>query len=243
MATSTLTTAKLWVDDVAIHAIANTLGLSFSRAPQDATVFGNTARTSKLGLFVVEVSGSGFADFAGYDGDIWDIYDGGLAVPVSVSATGGDGDTAYAIQALQTMFQPLSGSVGEMTALSFAAVGAGKHPPIRGTILAPEEERTSTANGTPRQLGAVSATQTVYAALHVVGPPLSFGVSLDATVRSDSSSGMTSPTTRITFAQATGKTSEWKSTTGPITDNWWDIRWVLAGVVPVFTFAVIVGIA
>jgi hypothetical protein len=55
---------------------------------------------------------------------------------------------------------------------------------------------------------------------------------------------MSSPTTRVTFSQATGRTSQWATpVAGAITDDWWDISWTIGGTGgPDFTFVAVVGI-
>lgn len=81
--------------------------------------------------------------------------------------------------------------------------------------------KTGTFNGTARQLGAVSATQTVYAQIHATAKT-SF-TSAVFKLQSDDNSGFTTPTDRITFTTITGLTSEQKRLVGPITDDYWRI--------------------
>ena len=53
---------------------------------------------------------------------------------------------------------------------------------------------------------------------------------------------MSTPTNdrEITFAQATGLTSEWLSVVGPITDDWWRVDFTFVGTSA--TFVCVVGI-
>ena len=87
------------------------------------------------------------------------------------------------------------------------------------------------------QLGAVASGQIVAASLHVIAAS---GTSLDVTVESDSTSGMSSPTTQLTFAQATAIGGQFLSAVGPITDDWWRVSWTVVG--GSFTFVVAIGI-
>lgn len=242
MSTHVLTDAKLWLHDVAVTDLANTLELSTSRESLDNTRFGRSARTMRVGLFTVSVSASGFADMTTYDADLFDIYDTSTIGPISVSATGGDGDIAYTTKALTTQLQPLGGSVGDLSALSVQADGSGGVRPVRGTILHAEAAKTATGVGTGRQLGAVSATQTVFGALHVVAASGTLPT-LDVVIQSDDANTFLTPTTRLTFTQATGKTGQFVSAAGAITDTWWRVSFTIGGTTPSFTFAAIVGIA
>jgi hypothetical protein len=78
---------------------------------------------------------------------------------------------------------------------------------------------------------------TIYASIHV----LSGTGTLDAVVESDNNSGFTTPTTRITFTQATGITGEWKTLEGPVTDDYWRLNYTIGGDGP-FSFVVFFGI-
>lgn len=242
MATLVMTDASLWLHDIAVHDLTHTLELSTGREAQDATVMGNTARRFRPGLFTVNVSAQGYADMTAFDASIYSVYDNATTAPLSIAATSADGDTAYTTRSLMTTLAPLGGEVGSMAAVSVEAQGRGGVRPVRGTILHPETARTSTSVGTGRQLGAVSATQTVYGALHVVAAS-GTTPTLAVVVQSDDNSGFTSPTTRLTFTTATGTTAEWQSAAGAITDTWWRVSYTIAGTSPSFTFATIVGIA
>jgi hypothetical protein len=241
MATHVLTDASVWLHDIAIHDITHTLQFATSREAKDSTVFGHTARSNRAGLMTAQVSVQGYTDLTAYDGDIYDVYNNATTAPVSLSATSADGDPAYTLRTLTASLSPLSGQVGDMAAVSLEAAGRGGVRPVRGTILHPETARTATGTGTGRQLGAVAAGSTVYGALHVVAA--SAGDTLDVIVQSDDNAGFTTPTTRLTFTQATGTTAEWQSAAGAITDDYWRVSYTIAGTDPSFTFAVVVGIA
>lgn len=244
MAVHILQDAKLWLNDVSVDSKSNTLEWSTTRETQDDTVFGQSARTMKSGLQVVQVSGSGFADMDTFDSDLFDIFDNATVSPMSASATGSDGDVAYTSQGLAVSFQPLGGSVGDMAAFSIEANGSGGVRSVRGNILHDETAETATGTGTARQLGSVSASESVFAALHVVDASTDGDETLDVVVESDDAQGFASGTTQLTFAQATGKTGEFLSTEGAITDDWWRVNFTIGGAgSPSFTFVVVVGIA
>jgi len=54
---------------------------------------------------------------------------------------------------------------------------------------------------------------------------------------------MTSATSRMVFAQATGITSEWLPLAGAITDDYWRLAVTVGGTTPSFNYVVVLGIA
>ncbi len=46
----------------------------------------------------------------------------------------------------------------------------------------------------------------------------------------------------ITFAQATGVTSEYKTNATANTDDFWRVAWTIGGTAPSFEFVVLIGI-
>lgn len=240
MATQILRDATIWLDGVAVHEIGNSVSFEQGLEPQDCTVFGNSARKYAGGLFTASLSADGYADFGnGYDGALDTVFRNRTSTVASVSPDSTDFSVGYFFEALQSEMTPLSGSVGDMAAISVMATTRGTYGPIRGNILVPSASRAGSSSGTARQLGAVSATQRVFAAAHVTAAA---GGTLDITVKSDDNSGMTTPTTQITipqFAAVTG--SAFGSTAGAITDDWWRVTWTIAS--GTYTFVVFVGIA
>jgi hypothetical protein len=162
--------------------------------------------------------------------------------PVTVLPDGqADGAVAYIANALilGTKIQP--GPVGELHTYDLRAVGRDAGI-ARGLVLHPRATaRTVSGTGVARQLGAVSATQRLWAALHV---PAASGTTPSLTVRvqSDDNAGFTSPTDRITFTAAAGRTAQMSSVAGAITDQWWRVTWTVTGTTPSFRFSVAAGI-
>lgn len=241
MAQYILRDAKIWVAEFDLSGDHNQVTLANSVPELDRTTFGNGSRRRLAGLETTELTASGFSDFA--DDDVNEALHGRIgatAKPISVAPVdGADGGVAYTFQSLHFDYRD-GGNVGEIA--NFEATARSKSKLIKGTVLEPgSAARGSSFNGTAREIGAVSATQKVYAALHVFaasgGTP-----TLDVVVQSDTASNFPSPANQITFTQATAKTSEWKTANGAITDTWWRIAVTIAGTGPSFTFAVVVGI-
>jgi hypothetical protein len=116
-------------------------------------------------------------------------------------------------------------------------------PVVRGLLVHPSNvSRTSSSTGTGRQLGAVAAGKSMYAALHVISAS-GTNPTLDVILQSDDNASFTSATSRITFTQATGRTSQLSSVAGAITDDYWRVSYTIGGTnTPTFAFAVTAGI-
>lgn len=244
MASQVLTDAKLYVASFDLSGDMNALALTYSADMLDATTFGQSARINKAGLKSIVAQHEGLWDSDGTDepDDVFFSRIGTANVPVTISPqTGADGEVAFLFRAVHSEYAP-GASVGDLFAFSVGMQGDDGAPLVRGMVLHPATARTATGNGTARQLGAVSATQDVYGALHVLAAS-GTNPTLDVTVRSDDGSGFASPTTRLTFAQKTAIGSDWQTAAGAITDDWWRVTYTIGGTNPSFTFVVAVGIA
>lgn len=164
---------------------------------------------------------------------------GGSAIAVSLAAqnAAAEGEVAYTGQMVTAQYEP-GGAVGE--AFRFSAGGFATGPLVRG-IVAHRAARTTTGTGTIFNLGAVAAGQRVSAALHVLAASGSTPT-LDVVIQSAAAVGFGSPTSRLTFAQATGVGGQWLSAPGAITDGYWRVSWTIGGSSPSFTFAIVLGI-
>lgn len=167
-------------------------------------------------------------------------------VPISICPDGTgqtEGALAYAWPSVQVAYHQ-SAPVGELATGMISGTGRGV-PVVRGTLMRSTSAAVSaTGTGTVRQLGAVSATQRVYAALHVLSSSGS-SPTMALKLQSAPTSGFASPTDRVTLSTVTANTnrSQWSSAAGAITDQYWRLSWTLGGTTPSFTFAVVCGIA
>lgn len=136
------------------------------------------------------------------------------------------GERAYFFEATQTKFG-VGGSNGELFGFDIEFAPRGD---LYGGRLLDDAITLHTASrtGTSYQLGAqVVGTNVIRAVLHVVEFT---GTSLDIDIRSDDNSGMATPTTRISFTQAAGVTSEGPLTfTAGTTDDYWDADLTFVG--------------
>ena len=240
MPIETLNDAKLYMAGRDFSGQINALALAHGADVKDAPVFGDKGIRRLSGLADIALSHAGFFDAATVDADLHAII-GVDNVPVTAAPNdGAEGKPAYIFQAAHGSYAP-GAEVGELFGYAVTAVGSGGDKLVKGTILGNGVE-TATGNGTAFQVGAVGATQKLYAALHV------FAVSgttptLDVTVESDDASGFASAVTRITFVQKTAVGAEWATPiAGAITDDWWRIAFTIGGGSPSFTFIVTIGI-
>lgn len=238
MATQVLKNVKFYVDGYDLSGDHNQHSLSLSRDAVENTTFGNDSRTYLPGLGNSSHTHQGFyealATSDGPDDALWGNYS--LIVTLGPQ-TGASGEVAYSHASIRTDNAVLDGSVGEMATFSFSGQGSGLS--VRSTIL--EDALTansSSGNGTAYQVGAISASETGYATLHVVAWN---ATTLDVTIESDNAGGFGTPTTQGTFTQATGITSEQLTVAGAVTDDWWRAEWTLVGTSA--TFIVTFGIA
>lgn len=242
MATLLLNDAKVYYGQFDISGDLNQVGMTLEAAALDKTTFGQTTRINQGGLKTSGFSMGGLMqeDTEAIGKVIFDRV-GTNDVVVSVIPQGStEGNVAYFLKSLTSQFAP-GASVGELYAFNASAVASGHQQLVRGRVEHAKAARTATGSTTGSQLGAVSATQSLYCALHV------FTVSgtsptLDVAVESDDNSGFTTAVSRLSMTQATAATSELKSVAGAITDDYWRVTYTIGGTSPSFSFAVVIGI-
>ena len=233
---------KLWVDQWDLSGDLQGVALELGHELQDDTVLGDSTRSHVPGLETMDLQHEGVW-IAGVDQPdaIFEEHKGLADVLATVTPVNGtEGAIAYFCRTSRGLYTP-GGKVGDLHQFSVSLKASGGYGAIRGTLMV-NATKTSTATGTARQLGAVTAAQKLYAGLHVLTVS-GTSPTLDVTVKSDDASGFPSATTRGTFAQKTAADSEWLTpVAGAITDDWWRVDWTLGGTTPSFEFVVSVGI-
>lgn len=191
------------------------------------SVAGTAARSYLSGLESWQVSHQGYLDEGG-DGGPTDVpWTGkGSAQTITIGPDGAAlGDVAYVGQRLVGTLELITGSVGDMAAMSLNGRGTGYL--AKGNFLLGETAISATADAAGVNVGPVTAAEDAYAALHVVA--VSGSPTLDMVIQSDADDNWLSPTNRITFTQATGLTSEYKSFTAGTSDDWWRASYTFGG--------------
>lgn len=212
--------------------------LSMTADDKDNTTLGASGRTRLAGLVDARFAHQGYLNLG--TGNQEDVMFAALGVnqAVTVASSGAAsvaGDRTFIMECAD--FDLSWGDpVGEVASFNASGmpstVGA-----VAGTLLHAVAAETTTGSGTAFQLGAISATQKLYAALHVIAGS---GGTLTVRIQSDTT-GFPSPTTVATFTALTGPGSQWLTpVAGPVTDTFWRADWTVTG--GSFTFAVSMGI-
>lgn len=242
MALQVLRDCKLIVGKYDFSSKMNALALNYGAEALDDTTFASGGTKSNTGgLKTVSFQHEGLFDTG--VGSVDEVFytNVGLAEqPVAISPqAGAEGELAYFFKSLQTKYSP-NGKVGQL--LSFSVGGEAQGSPLVRGIVGHTNTRTTTGVGTAYQLGAVSAVQDLFAALHVL---VASGTtpSLVVKVQSASNQAFTTPNDRITFAAQNAANAVWATpVAGAITDTWWRVTWTITGTTPSFQFIVPVGI-
>ena len=238
MTIAVLKDVDLWFDAYRLRGQMNSVALSDAVDLRETPVFGDAGQRRIAGLRDVVCDMEGYWDSA-TDLALFDKI-GVADVPITIAPEGAaEGARAFLFRCMAGEYTPGAG-IGEPFAFSLNAQGSSGERLVRGSILH-NAVRTADGQSTGLQLGAISATQKLYAALHVLA--ISGANPTSLYLESDDNSGFTSATVRITFdALTTGIGSQWKTLAGAVTDNWWRIRWDVPAGTPSVEFVVAVGI-
>ena len=234
---------RIWVDKYHLSGDMNALELGYGAEPIDVTTFGDATRRRAGGLKAINLNAQGF--WNGGTDAIDEILFNRIGLGdtiVSVGLEGGDeGDPAYLFRALNAQYTP-GAPVGDMLRFGLNAQGARGEPLVRGYVMHNGTRTTSGVTG-KIQVGPITTGQQMYAALHVLGPVPGTAPTLNVVLQSDPDASAGGEATRITFAQATAPTSEWKTLAGPITEQFWRVSYTIGGTGgPSFPFVVTLGI-
>jgi hypothetical protein len=229
MAFQVLRNCKVYWDGYDLTGASNKATLKYSADILDDTVFGATSKSRVCGLKSVELDLGGFWEAGA--GKIDTLANGNLALAGKIISLGpteaSQGEPFFSFQSILGEYQA-GAAVGELLPFDFKAQGSDQHGLLRGLIIE-NSAKTSTAAGAARHLGAVGATQHLYAVLHILAVS-GTNPKLDLVIQSDDSVGFSSPTTRITFAQQTAVGAVWASrVAGAIADTYYRASWTIAG--------------
>lgn len=133
------------------------------------------------------------------------------------------------------------GEVGEVAPWDMDAKSAW--PLVKGQSMHPSgTARSATGTGTAVQLGAVPSGKNLYANLHVLSIAGTSTPSITVAIESDNGSGFPSAAAVGSFAAATTVDGWSLKVPGPITDDWFRVKWAITGGSPSFLFLVSMGI-
>tara|TARA_R110002051_G_scaffold34736_3_gene77164 strand:- start:9044 stop:9760 length:717 start_codon:yes stop_codon:yes gene_type:complete len=227
MATFVQTNVGLYWGGYSLASTFNAIGLNLSNSLQDDTVYGDTFQSNAGGLSSVSLEGEGYWDSTN-DSILESSISVGAAETV-VTVTPVDqaaGSPAIFSKITTSEYNPFAnGTVGEMLAFRVSGEGRGEKAVSGEIFVTPGTTRTTSGTSLPNQLGAVTSTQGIYSALHV----LSASGTLDVVIKSDSDISFGSPDTRITHTQFTAIGAEMLSQLGTNADTWWRADFTISG--------------
>jgi hypothetical protein len=237
-----LTNARIFVAGYDLTGDHNQIGLDYGAEMKDGTVFGLDTRKNVPGLLTINANGGGFWQ-AGVN-----LLDEALFAQIGLSnqlatlfatgiTEGTQTDKGFGFLVSAGRYAPFEGGqVGEMH--RFALSMASRKTPLCRAI--PLKDFTGTAltgtgSGTGFQLGSVSASQKLYAGLHVLDVQGTGTPTITVTIQSDDNAGFTSATTRVTFNAMTAIGAQYATpVAGAITDDRWRASWTISGTSPQF---------
>jgi len=160
---------------------------------------------------------------------------------VSIQPTGGTtaGDPSIFTQARLESINAPGGAHGEMATFGMTFVSDSEK--IYGQVAAPLAARTSTLTGTALAMTGPTATQRMWAGLHITAVS-GTTPTLVAKLQSATLVGFGSPTDRITFTSANAAGWQFAYVSGAITDGFWRAVLTIAGTTPSFTCSLVFGV-
>jgi hypothetical protein len=230
---------RLFIGQYNLSGDINQVQLGYSAGPLDQTVFGNSTKVNIAGLTEIQLSHSGLTQFGNASVD--NALNSQITVdnvPITIiPSNAAVGDPAYFFRGVTTQWQ-WGGSVGDLNKFSSSAGSTGEDL-IKGMVLENgNTARNAAGNTASVTVGAATANQYVYAALHV----LAFnGTNVTCIVQSAAASNFATPNNRITFTAANATGSQYAMRiAGPVTDTFWRVNY--AGTFNSVNFVLSVGI-
>lgn len=226
MAPQALVNAFVYCDDHDFTGDSNQSMLQCDGVPLEGTNFRSAGwrEYPKLGLKTTQYDVQGFWQSAAADSVDSDSFPD-LAVVnrvFTVADVETAGQPAYLFQAGKSKYQ-LFGQLGALAPFSLHSAGTDPFGVVRGLLGAARQSVSATgALGSGLNLGAVSATQFVYASFHVF--PV-VGTTITVVVESAAASNFAGATTRATIGPLTTVGGVWlPRVAGAISDTWWRFR-------------------
>jgi hypothetical protein len=214
--------AKILLDKYDLSGDMNAVGIARTQKELDNKTFVNSGFEMRIPGFqdgIVSMAGL-LETAAGGQDEILHGRFGLTDIPVFITLKQAvDFERAWFGQFMQGNYNR-GGTVGERA--EWTAEGKlSANALVAGNIMA-VGTKTGTFNGVARQLGQVSATQRLYAAIHATAK--NAFTSAVFKVQSDDNGGFSSPTDRITFTTITDLVAEFAAPVlGPITDDYWRV--------------------
>jgi hypothetical protein len=224
MATHSFKDCRLFIGGFNLSGDINSVQLAYSAGALDQTVFGNATKVNVAGLKDIQLSHSGFVQYgANLVDNAINSQIGIDNVPITIiPSNAAVGDPAFLFKGMHSSWQQ-GGGVGELIKFS-ASAAAGGEDLIKGWVLENgNTAKVAAGNTTAALCNNASATQYIYAALHV----LAFnGTSVTCTLQSAPAANFANSANRVVFTAASAVGSQYANRViGPVTDTYWRVNY------------------
>lgn len=221
MAVFSLTDAAIYTDAHDFSCDTNQVNFSLSVEDMDATTFcsdGWNERIAGNKSMTMSVDGFWQAGTSTVDSEVFANI-GTNKAAATVAGASAAGSVAYVFRPTELQYQ-MFGPVGQITPFALTTANHDGVGAARGKLLAAKQTVSATGALTGFQVGAVSATQSIYIATHV----FTAGTSITLQIQSDDNAGFTSPTNQATVGALTAAGGTWTEVAGAITDDYWRVN-------------------
>jgi hypothetical protein len=238
MAVSAQLAPKIVLDELPIEAWTHGLHTRLKAETKDATTFGTVPyRAAVAGLRSMTIEVAAFNDYAIAAIDEWARANYGTLLPAVTVVPLGDavGNLAVFTRGLLKGYQPENAKVGDIPKMTFDIQPAGA-PIVEGLVTQPSTSTlTVTGHTTPEQVGAITAGQTMWAAIHVIAISGTATPTATFQLESAATSGGAYTLRGTPSAGLTAIGGVLISSTTVTTDTWWKLAVTITGTSPVFT--------
>ena len=224
MATFVQTNVGLYWGGYSLASDFNAISLNLGNDIQEKTTYGETAVINAAGLSTVSLEGEGYWESTtdsvlqtslGSDDTVVSV------TPVDQSA----GSPSLFTKVTTSAYSPYAtGTVGQLLGFSLSAEGRGEKTVSGEILVVPATYTSSSESATNASIGAVSATQAIYSALHVTAASGTLNVYVES-----APSNWSGESTQITHSAFTSVGAEIKSLAGVNTDAFWRVKYTISG--------------
>lgn len=240
MAKYVFTDGKLFLGGYDFSSHTNAVTLDVTVDEQEVTTLQSGGFKERIGgLKDSSISIDGFFEAGSEKPDALLGANVGNEIICTIVPDAGVGNTAYFLKSKLFSYTIL-GAIGEVAPFSLSKANSTDKV-VRGTIEI-DSDITATGSSTGIQLGAVSSTESIYAAIHCTGVSGTSTPTITFVLESDDNASFTSATTRATFTDITAIASEIKKVSGAITDDYWRLSYTVSGTTPSFSIHATIGI-
>lgn len=219
MGAHVLTNGVVFVDDLDASGFSNEVRLQMEAETKECTTYASAgSKEYKAGLRTGDLDIKGLWEAGSATIDPEAFANLGTADKVATwCQTGVAGDAAYFGRFTEFGYG-VGDAIGELAPFSLSAKSTNQPGVVRGALAKAKGNVSGTGGmGSVVQLGAVSATQYLYAAVHI----FSAGTTITMTLGSDDNAGFLSGTTRATIGPLTTAGGTFMTrVAGPITDDY-----------------------